>query len=55
MFLYWTNHPHGAIQCRDLVRRLYDDILKPCLDFDNMVVAISCPSILREIYLYEHL
>ncbi len=47
LYIHWQFHPKG-IQ-RQHLRKLYDEHLKPHLDFDGMTVAISRPKNLRDI------
>jgi hypothetical protein len=46
IFIHKTYHPNG-IQRKD-IRRLYQNILEPHLDFEKMTVAISRPMNLRD-------
>jgi hypothetical protein len=46
LFIHRTYHPNG-LQCKD-IRQLYQKILKPHLDFDKMIVAVSRPRNLRD-------
>jgi hypothetical protein len=47
LYIHRTYHPKG-IQSYE-VRQLYDQILKPSLDYDNMTIALSRPRNLRDI------
>jgi hypothetical protein len=45
--LHWPYHPKGLERWH--LRRLYDEILKPLHNYDNMQIAVSIPKNLREI------
>jgi hypothetical protein len=47
LYLHWPFHPNGLN--RRSIRRLYDDTLKPVLDYDNMQIAFSRPKNLRDL------
>jgi hypothetical protein len=47
LFIHWRYHPHG-IQRSDL-RSLYNETLKPILNYNKVTVAISRPKNLRDI------
>jgi hypothetical protein len=47
LFLHWQYHPHG-IQKREL-RLLYNNTLKPLLDYDRVTIAMSRPTNLRDL------
>jgi hypothetical protein len=47
LFIHWVYHPHG-IQHQE-IRRLYNETLKPILNYNNMQVAISRPNNLRDL------
>jgi len=47
LYLHWPFHPNGLN--RQLIRRLYDNTLKPVLDYDNMQIAFSRPKNLRDL------
>jgi hypothetical protein len=47
LYIHQRYHPNGLQ--RKEIRELYDKTLKPFLDFDTMMVAISRPRKLREI------
>ena len=48
LYLHWPYHPKGLQ--RQLIRHLYDTILKPTLlEYDNMQIAVSCPKNLRDL------
>jgi len=47
LFIHWQFHPQG-IQRREL-RQLYDNLLKPYLDFDKVTIAVSRPKNLRDL------
>jgi len=46
LYIHWTYHPKG-IQSYE-VRQLYNQILKPSLDYDCMTIALSRPKNLRD-------
>ena len=47
LFLHWQYHPHG-IQKREL-RMLYNNTLKPHLEYDKVTIAMSPPTNLRDL------
>ena len=47
LFIHWQFHPQG-IQRREL-RQLYNNLLKPHLDFDKVTIAVSRPKNLRDL------
>ena len=47
LFLHWQYHPHG-IQKREL-RLLYNNTLKPLLDYDRVTIAMFRPTNLRDL------
>jgi hypothetical protein len=47
LYLHWPFHPNGLT--RQDVRRLYDNTLRPTLDYDNMQIATSRPKNLNDI------
>ena len=47
LYLHWPFHLNR--HNRHLIRRLYDDTLKPVLDYDNMQIAFSRPKNLRDL------
>jgi hypothetical protein len=46
LYIHWTYQPKG-IQSYE-VRQLYNQILKPSLDYDCMTIALSRPKNLRD-------
>jgi hypothetical protein len=47
LYIHWRYHPHG-IQRSDL-RSLYNETLKPILNYNKIIVAISRPKNLRDV------
>jgi hypothetical protein len=47
LYLHWSYHPHGIQNTK--LHQLYNKYLAPVLNYDNMVIAMSRPSNLKDL------